>query len=107
MTPHQHDQAMGVIRALDLPRGSFREAERMGGYQLEHTDGRRPYVFGYVRFNQSGECTVYAYRDFWDPEGRFQKQPSGNNFRYTFNPEDQGAMAYGLRSIRSSFDRSR
>lgn len=107
MPPEQHERAMGVIRALDLPKGAFAEVERMDGYQLEHADGKRPYVFGYVRFNQNGEYTVYAYRDFWDPEGRFQQQPSGKNFRYTFDPDDDSAMRYALRSVRSSFDRSR
>ena len=107
MTLEQHDRVMEVVRALDLTRGSYNEVERMDGYQLEHADGRRPYIFGYVRFNQDGGCTVYAYREFWDPEGRFQRQASGNNFRYTFNPDDESAMSYAIRSLRSSFDRSR
>ena len=46
MPPEQHERAMGVIRALDLPKGAFTEVGRMDGYQLEHADGKRPYVFG-------------------------------------------------------------
>ena len=107
MTPEQHDRTMAVIRAIDLPRGGHRIVERHDGYQLEHPDRRKPYVFGYVRFNQDGTCTMYAYREFWDPDGRFRRQASGNNFRYTFSPDDEGAMSYAIRSVRSSFDRSR
>ncbi len=101
------DLATEVINALGLPKGSYKVVERQNGYQLEHPDKKKPYVFGYVRFNQDGQCTMYAYRDFCDPERRFQRQLSGNNFRYTFNPDKDGAMKYALRAVRSSFDRSR
>ena len=107
MSPEQHERAMELIRELRLPRGSYQEVERYDGYQLEHIDGRRPYVFGYVRLNQDGDYTVYAYRDFWDPEQRFLRQSSGNNFRYTFHPDEDRAMQYALRAVRPSFDRSR
>lgn len=101
------DRAAKVINALDLPDGAYKVVERRNGYQLEHPDKKKPYVFGYVRFNQDGQCTMYAYRDFWDPKHRFQRQPSGNNFRYTFNPNDYGEMNYALQAVKSSFDSSR
>ena len=108
MSPEQHERATELIQELGLPRGAYQEVESDDGYQLKHADGRpRPYVFGYVRFNQNGTYTVYAYRDFWDPDQRFQRQPTGNNFRYTFHPSTDGAMQYALRAVRTSFDRSR
>ena len=101
------DWAIQVINTLDLPKGSYKVAEKNNGYQLEHPDKKEPNVFGYVGLNQDGQYTVYAYREFWDPECRFRRQPSGKIFRYTFNPNDKGAMIYALRAVRSSFDRSR
>lgn len=108
MTPEQHERAMAVIRALNLPEEAFQLVERKAGYQLEHADGRpRPYIFGYVRLNQDGDYTMYAYRDFWDPDGRFQQQPTANTYLYRFDPDCDDAMNYALRAVRSSFERSR
>ena len=101
------DWATEMINTLDIPKGSYKVVEKLNGYQLEHPDKKKPYVFGYVGLDQDGQCTMYAYRDFWDPECRFQRQLSGNNFRYTFNSNDKDAMKYALRAVRSSFDRSR
>ncbi len=99
MNPLQGERAIEFIGMIGR---EIENKERHNGYTLRTPANVR---FGYVRFNNNGTCTVYAYLPFEDLEDRFVPQPSNHSdCRYTFEAGDDFARRYALSVLVSSYD---
>ncbi len=98
------------ICALDLTSGQYEKKDHQGGYRLYvSSDSKRTPRFGYVRLNvggpDPGKMVVYANGDFSDPEGRFTPQPKNpKDAWYKFWPDDNDAMRYAAKVVRSAYE---
>ena len=98
------------INRLDLKQGEYTRKEYANGYRLYvNTPRKRQPRFGYVRLNRArehaGMMAVYAIGDFRDPEKRFQSQPKNpKDCVYWFSPNDDEAMNYAVRVVKSAYE---
>ena len=98
------------IEKLELAPDQYSRKERASGYQLYvKTPTKRQSRFGYVRLNISrehaGMMAVYAIGDFNDPDNRFQSQPQNpKECVYWFWPDDDEAMSYAVRAVKSAYE---
>lgn len=98
------------IEKLELAHDQYTRKEHASGYQLYiNTPTKRQPRFGYVRLNKTGSragmMTVYAIGDSTDPLERFQSQPKNDKDRvYWFWPDDEEAMSYAARVVKSAYE---
>ena len=107
MIPWQQQCASEFIQCLQrhVP-GVEAVPTKSKSYQLRCA-GQDP--LGAVRCNTTGRhkgmYTVYAYRPFFDPQGRFRSAISGNpdkkHLPYFFYPSDEEAMTYAIQTFSS------
>ena len=101
--------ALAFISALGLTPMQYEKREFRGGYRLYvSSDAKRLPKFGSVRLDiggrNPGKMTVYATGDFSDPEGRFTAQPKNpKDAWYKFWPDDNNAMHYAAKVVRSAY----
>jgi hypothetical protein len=106
----QRQHALKFIRELGLTSGQYEKKDHSGGYRLYiSSNSKRLPRFGYVRLNQrgpdAGKLVVYANGDFSDPEGRFTAQPKNpKDAWYKFWPDDEYAMHYAAKVVRSAYE---
>ena len=100
--------ALEFISALGLTSGQYEKEEHSqgrGGYRLYVASGsKRRLRFGYTRINVEGTMIVYANGEFSDPEGRFTAQRKNNYASYKFWPDDEDAMHYAAKVVRSAYE---
>ena len=111
MTPEQRERACEFIRRLRecIPCVVKRELEGKNSFRLGC-----PGIgcFGAVRYNIRGEnarkYTVYAYKPFDDPEGRFttksSKPDTKQDWFYPFSPSNDDAIKYAIGVLKSASD---
>jgi YgiT-type zinc finger domain-containing protein len=98
------------INRLGLTPEQYSTKEYANGYRLYvNTQKKRQPRFGYVRLNRTrehaGMMAVYAIGDFRDPENRFQSQPKNpKDCVYWFSPQDEDAMEYAVRVVKSAYE---
>ena len=106
----QRQYTLKFIRELGLTSGQYEKKDHSSGYRLYvASDSKRPPRFGYVRLNQrgpdAGKLVVYANGNFSDPEGRFTAQPKNpKDAWYKFWPDDNNAMRYAAKVVRSAYE---
>ena len=111
MTEDQRQRANEFVRSLRVYVPDVELVEEHNAYRLKRPQRTR---FGSVRYNignsrgHAGMYTVCAYRQFDDPEGRFiNTTRSSRDWYYFFWPDDEGAMAYAVRVLKSACDSSK
>ena len=105
----QRQHALEFIRELGLTSRQYEKKEFRGGYRLYVSSHlKRLPKFGSVRLNirgpDAGKLVVYATGDFFDPRGRFTAQPKNpKDAWYKFWPDDNDAMRYAAKVVRSAY----
>ena len=98
------------IDRLGLTPEQYSRKPYANGYRLYvNTPTKRQQRFGYIRLNRTHEhaemMAVYAIGDFRDPENRFQSQPKNpKDCVYWFSPQDEDAMEYAVKVVKSAYE---
>jgi hypothetical protein len=111
MNSMQNGETKEFIANLGLQPGQCRTTEFSSGngYELDAIlpsgETRR---FGSVRLlirgEDAGKLTVYAVKDFSDPDEKFTCQErTPTHCWYRFSPDDKSAMRYAVRAVKSAY----
>ena len=105
----QRQRAEEFIANLELAPEQYRTIEKANAYNLDAIlPNGKTRRFGSVRLNiggqDPGKLTVYAVKGFHDPEERFECQnQNSTHCLYKFFPDDEEAMEYAVRAVRSAY----